>query len=320
MARAEATRADGIDAVAIVTPNHLHAPVAEAFLAEGIDVVCDKPLTATLAEAEALAAAQRRSGCVFAVTYAYASHAMVRQAREMVLAGDIGELRQVHVEYFQDWAIDLTDQGGDTAPDRPWRLDPARGGATFTVADIGTHAAHLAEFASGRQIASLRADFHVTGAPKALEDTAFMTLRMDGGAVGTLMVSQALAGSQCGLRLRLAGTRATLEWHQETPEVLHLRPVEAPAQVLTRGHGAGIKPAIERLVRMKRGHPEALSDAWANLYLEVAVAVEARRDGRPLPPGLVQVPTVEDGLRGMHFVDAATRSAASGQGVTLPPG
>ncbi len=313
MARAEAARPDGVDAVTIVTPNHLHAPVALAFMAEGIDVICDKPLTATPDEVEALLAAQRESGVVFGVTYAYASHAMVRQAREMIRAGELGDIRQVHVEYLQDWAIDLTDEG----PVVPWRLDPSRSGPSFTVSDIGTHAEHLACFVTGLEIEALRAEFHVTGAAKALEDTAFMALRMTGGVPGTLMVSQAMAGAQCGLRIRVGGTKASIEWEQEQPEFLHLRPVGAPEQIVSRGHGAGVSPPVERLVRMPRGHPEALTDAWANLYLELAVAIGARRAGETLPEGMVAHPTLADGARGMRFVEAAMRSNATNDWVDL---
>lgn len=304
MARAEAARADGIDAVAIVTPNHLHASVALAFMKQGIDVISDKPVTATLDEVEVLIEAQQEAGVIFGVSYAYASHAMVRQAREMIRAGDLGQLRQVHVEYFQDWALGVTDQGPDVA----WRLDTAKSGPSFTVGDVGTHAEHLARFVTGLEIEALRAEFHVTGAAKALEDTAFMMLRMTGGVPGTLMVSQAMAGAHCGLRIRVAGTQASIEWQQENPEFLHFRPVAHPEQILSRGHGAGIYPSVERLVRMPRGHPEALSDAWANLYLELAIAINARRTGQTLADGMVAFPTLADGARGMRFVDAAIRS------------
>jgi len=312
MARAEAAREDGIDAVAIVTPNDLHVPVALAFIEQGIDVITDKPLARTLEEAAPLVAAQAESGVVFGVTYAYSGHAMVRQAREMIRSGALGELRQVHVEYFQDWAVAVTDAGGE----RPWRLDPARTGPSFTVADIGTHAEHLARFVTGLEIEALRADFHVTGAPKGLEDTAFMQLRFSGGVPGTLVVSQAFAGEQCGLRIRVAGTRASIDWHAESPEILHFRQIGAPEQVLSRGHGAGMLPAAERLVRMPRGHPEALSDAWANIYLEFAVAVDARREGRTLPDGLVAFPTLQDGIDGMAFVEAALASNRSGDWIS----
>jgi predicted dehydrogenase len=308
MAAAEAARDDGIDAVAIVTPNHLHAPVARAFMDAGIDVICDKPVAATLPDALDLRQRRADSGLVFGVTYPYASHVMARQMREMVRDGAVGEIRQVHVEYFQEWAIEVVAAGASG----PWRLDPARSGPAFTVADIGTHAEHLVRFVTGRPIEALRAEFHVTGSPKPMEDTAFMHLRLAGGVPGTLMVSQALAGSHCALRLRVCGTKATLDWDQENPEFLDYRPVGAPRQVIARGHSAGMAPAAERLVRMPRGHPEALTDAWANLYLELAVAVEARRTGRPLAEGLLAYPTLEDGIAGLRFVDAAVRADADG--------
>ena len=304
MARAEAGREDGIEAVSIVTPNHLHAPIAKAFMDVGIDVISDKPLTTTLEEALSLAKAQDDSGVVFGVTYAYSAHVMVRQAQAMVRCGDLGDIRQIHVEYFQDWAMDITDQGDDA----PWRLNVAQNGPSFTVGDIGTHAEHLARFVSGLRIEAVRADFHVTGQPKALEDTAFMQLRFEGGVPGTLMVSQTMAGSQCGLRLRVCGTKASLEWHQEQPEFLHLRAIGAPEQIISRGHGAGMSPATERLLRMPRGHPEALTDAWANLYLEFAVAIQARREGRELPTDFLAYPTIADGVDGMRFVEAAIKS------------
>ena len=304
MARAEAAREDGIEAVSIVTPNHLHAPIAKAFMDVGIDVISDKPLTTTLEEALSLAKAQDDSGVVFGVTYAYSAHVMVRQAQAMVRGGDLGDIRQIHVEYFQDWAMDITDQGDNA----PWRLNVAQNGPSFTVGDIGTHAEHLARFVSGLRIEAVRADFHVTGQPKALEDTAFMQLRFEGGVPGTLMVSQTMAGSQCGLRLRVCGTKASLEWHQEQPEFLHLRAIGAPEQIISRGHGAGMSPATERLLRMPRGHPEALTDAWANLYLEFAVAIQARREGRELPTDFLAYPTIADGVDGMRFVEAAIKS------------
>ena len=307
MAQKEAARADGIEAVSIVTPNHLHAPIAKAFMDVGIDIISDKPLTTTLKEAQSLAKAQARAGVVFGVTYAYSAHVMVRQAQAMVRRGDLGDIRQIHVEYFQDWAMDLTDQGDDA----PWRLDVAQNGPSFTVGDIGTHAEHLARFVSGLNVEAVRADFHVTGKPKALEDTAFMQLRFEGGVPGTLMVSQTMAGSQCGLRLRICGSKASLEWLQEQPEVLHLRVIGAPEQIISRGHDAGMIADTQRLLRMPRGHPEALTDAWANLYLELAVAIQARREGRELPQDLLAYPTIADGVEGMRFVEAAIASNAT---------
>jgi predicted dehydrogenase len=313
MAKAEAARPDGIDAVAIVTPNHLHAPVALEFMRQGIDIICDKPVTAQLEKVDKLTAEQKKTGVFFGVTYAYASHPMIRQAREMVLSGDLGDIRQVHVEYFQDWAIDLTDEQANA----PWRLDSEKSGPSFTVADIGTHAEHLASFVTGRQIEAVRADFHVTGSPKPLEDTAFMHIRLEGGVPGTLMVSQSMAGSHCGLQLRVSGTKATIEWLQEKPEFMSFRRVGEPEKILSRGHGAGIYPSAEQLVRMPRGHPEALSDAWANLYQEFSISIQARREGEVVPEGLIEPPTLVHGLQGMKFINAAVKSSKEDRWVNL---
>jgi predicted dehydrogenase len=303
MAASEAARPDGIDAVVIATPNNTHHAIARAFMEHGIDVISDKPLTTSLADALDLVALQRQTGLVFGVTYAYAAHAMVRQARQMIADGAIGAVRQIHVEYFQEWAIGLAEA---------WRLDTSKVGAAFTTGDIGTHAHHLASFVTGLEMTALRAEFHVSGTPKPLEDTAFMHVRFEGGVPGTLMVSQAAAGTQCGLRLRVFGENAGLQWDQENPEFLHFNAVGEPAQVLSRGLGAGMGIEASRFVRMPRGHPEALTDAWGNLYTEFAVAIEARRAGTTLPDGLLRFPTVLDGARGVRFIEAAVASAAAG--------
>ena len=309
MAEAEAGRPDGIDAVAIVTPNATHHAVARAFMDRGVDVISDKPVTSTLADALDLVAAQRRTGLVFGVTYSFAGHAMVRQARQMVAEGALGCLRQIHVEYFQEWALQPASEGGKGAA---WRLDEAQVGAAFTTGDIGTHAHHLASFVSGLEMTRLRAEFHVSGAPKPLEDTAFLHVRYAGDVPGTLMVSQAAAGTQCGLRLRIFGETAGLEWDQENPETLRYAPVGEPARIISRGYGAGMGIEASRFVRMPRGHPEALTDAWANLYIEFAIAIEARRAGIVLPDGLLRYPDIADGARGVRFVEAAAASAKAG--------
>ena len=309
MAAAEGARPDGIDAVAIVTPNATHHGIARAFMERGIDVISDKPVTSTLPDALDLVALQRETGLVFGVTYAFAGHAMVRQARQMVAEGALGRLRQIHVEYFQEWAMRPAAEGSKGAA---WRLDEAQVGAAFTTGDIGTHAHHLACFVSGLEMTALRAEFHVSGAPKPLEDTAFMLVRYAGDVPGTLMVSQAAAGTACGLRLRIFGDHAGLEWDQENPEVLRFAPFDAPARTISRGYGAGMGAEASRFVRMPRGHPEALTDAWANVYTEFAVAIEARRSGTVLPGGLLRHPDVVDGARGVRFVEAAAASAKAG--------
>ena len=301
MALAEAARQDGIEAVVIVTPNALHFPVAQAFMKAGIDVICEKPVTVTLEEAQALVALQQKHKVFFGVTYAYSAHAMVRQGKAMIKKGMLGDIRQIHVEYFQEWAIDVADYS-------VWRLDPEASGGVFTVGDIGTHAFQLAEFVSGKRLDALNACFYVTGQPKRVEDTAFMHLKFEDEIPGTLMVSQVAAGTQCGLNIRILGSKAGIEWNQENPEYLHFKPVDQPAQIFSRGYGAGMLEEAQRLVRMPRGHPEALSDAWANLYTEFAMAIDARRNNKRLTDNLIQCPQLSDGLRGMAFVETAVKS------------
>lgn len=304
MAKEESKRSDGIDAVVIVTPNHLHHPVAKCFMEHGIDIVSDKPLTKTVDEARELLQLQQQTGLVFGVTYAYSAHVMVRQAREMINQGMIGEIRQVHVEYFQEWAINITD-GGD---DAPWRFKREFSGDSMTVADIGTHAAQLASFVCNKPITAVDAEFLVTGAPKELEDTAFMRIRLDKTIPGTLMVSQSAAGTQCGLRIRVHGTKASIDWQQENPESLCYTKLDSPTQVIERGYTAGMLEPATHLVRMPRGHPEALTDAWANLYTEFAIAIDARKQGATLPDNLLNYPGIVDGFNGKLFVDAAIKS------------
>lgn len=309
MALSEAARRDGIDAVAITVPNHLHYPVAMAFMEAGIDVISDKPLVNTLDEARGLIAKQRETGLFFGVTYSFAAHAMVRQARQMVREGAIGRVTQIHVEYFQELALLPAEAAWSGTP---WRQDPAKVGGAATTADIGTHAHHLAEFVSGLRMTRLRAEFHRLGAEQPLEDTAFVTCRFEGDVPGTIVVSQAMAGASCALRIRVSGSDGTLEWDQENPEYLHLRPFNAPHQRISRGHGAGMLSDGARFVHLPRGHPEALSDAWGNLYEEFAIAIEARREGRVLPAGCIACPGLEEGAAGVAFIQAAIRSNAEG--------
>ncbi|ACB96337.1 Gfo/Idh/MocA family protein [Beijerinckia indica] len=309
MAKAEAARPDGIEAVAICTPNWTHRPIAEAFMDAGIDIICDKPMAMTPEDCDALAAKQKESGVVFAVTHPYPYHPMARQAREMVVAGALGEIRQALVEYAQDWATEQEDQDSRSLA---WRRDPAKVGRASATGDIGTHAFNLIEFVTGLHVSRLRADFHVCGAPKAMEDTAFMKLAFENGAPGALWITQAAPGNYCALRFRVYGTKAGLEWDQEYPEQLRFRPLNQPEQVIIRGHGAGVLPAAERMILLPRGHGESLSDAWGHLYIEIAIAVEARRTGQPVPEGLLALPGIAEGTRGVQFIHAAADSNEAG--------
>ena len=307
MAKAEGGREDGIDAVAICTPNHLHRPVAEAFMEAGIDIICDKPMANTLEDCAALEAQAKECGVVFAITHPYIYHPMVRQARAMIAQGALGAIRQVVVEYVQDHATLPDDRPGSV-----WRQDPARVGRAQTTGDIGTHTFQMLEWVTGQDVTRLRADFHVCGYDKPLEDTAFIKMDLAGGAPAMMWITQAAPGNYCGLSFRIYGDRAGLEWHQEFPEHLRFRPIGAAEQTIVRGHGAGMLPEAERMITLPRGHGEALSDAWGNLYREIAIAVEARRDGGSVPPGMLALPGIEDGTRGVRFVHAAADSHEAG--------
>ena len=315
MAAAEVTREDSIDAVMVTTPNHAHYAVARAFLEAGIDVICDKPLTNDITEAEYLEKLAEEKGLVFAVCYTMSCYPMIRQAREIVASGILGRINQIHVEFMQDW---MTPDNAADAPHVKWRLDPKISGPTSCVGDIGTHAAHLAQFVSGLAITSLRADFHVCGAPKLLEDTAFMTVRYDGRVPGTLMATRQAPGNRGGLRLRIFGSLGGLEWDMEDCDRLRLNIFGQPDQILTRGHGHGISPRTERFVRTGRGFPEGLIEAWANLYTEFALAVSARRDGLVLPDEWLGYPRVSEGVTGVRFIEAAVQSnAGNGSWVSI---
>ena len=309
MAKAEAVRDDGIEAVVIATPNWTHRHIAETFMNAGIDIICDKPMAISQQDCTALVALQKETGLVFAITHPYPYHPMVRQAHKMVRAGTIGKVRQALVEYAQDWA---------TVPEDPefrtlaWRRDPSKIGRASATGDIGTHALQMIEFVSGLNVNQLRAEFHVCGAPKAMEDTAYINLRFDNGAPGSLWVTQAAPGNYCALRFRVFGDRGGLEWNQEFPEHLRYSPVDEPEQTIVRGHGAGILPDAERMALLPRGHVEGLSDAWGNLYAEAAIAIEARRNGGTVPEGLLALPDIHTGARGVHFVNAAADSHEAG--------
>ena len=309
MAQAEAQRPDGVDAVMITTPNHVHFEAARSFLAAGIDVLCDKPLTNVASEADELVRLTGETGLVFGVCYTMSCFPMIRQAREIVRSGGIGRINQIHVEFLQDWMIPDDVAEADHVK---WRLDPAKSGSTSCTGDIGTHAAHLASFVSGLEMTHLRAEMHVRGAPKPLEDTVFMMTRYQGDIPGTLMATRLAPGNRGGLRLRIFGSEGGLEWDLENAERLKFNRFGEPDRVISRGHGHGVSPSVERLVRMGRGFPEGIIEAWGNLYTEFALAVAARRDGLVPPEGWLLYPTVDQGARGVRFIEAAVESHAAG--------
>lgn len=310
MAQAEANREDGIEAVVVCTPNHTHYPIAKAFLQAGIDVICDKPLTNSADEGERLVELQKQTGLVLALTHPYIYHPMVRQAQAMIAEGAIGPLSQFTMEYAQEWAGVVSETEADKTA---WRKDPAKAGRTSTTGDIGTHAFQMLEYITGQTVNKLRADFHVCGPARDLEDTAFLNLSMSNGAPGTLWLSQVAAGQHCGLRFRLFGDKGSLSWDQELPEQLRFARFNEPEQLLLRGQGAGMLPVAERMTRLPRGHGESLSDAWSNLYSDIATCIEHRRDGVSTAPECAEhVPDVHVGMRGIRFIDAAADSHEAG--------
>jgi len=308
MAAGEAARADGVEAVAIVTPNHLHAPAASALLRAGIHVICDKPLATTVAEARDLVRLTKETGKVFAVTYNYSGYPMARQARAMVAAGELGDIRVVQVEYAQDWLTERLEATGQKQA--AWRTDPAQAGAGGALGDIGTHAYHLACFVTGLTLESVCADLTTFVQGRRLDDNAQMLLRFEGGARGMLWASQVAPGNENGLKLRVFGSKGGLEWHQENPNELRYAPFGQPPRRLTRA-GPGAGTAAARVTRIPAGHPEGYLEGFATIYTEVAHAIRAARQGKP-PDGEVLFPTVEDGLHGVEFIAAAVKSSANG--------
>jgi predicted dehydrogenase len=318
MADAEAARPDRIEAVAIVTPNHLHAAPAMAFLARGIHVICDKPLCDTLAAAEALAAAAARSSALFALTHNYTGYPLVRQARAMIAEGAIGTLRVVQVEYAQDWLTTAVEATGQKQA--AWRTDPARSGPAGSLGDIGTHAFNLAEFVTGLTVESLAAEVTTFVPGRRLDDDAQMLLRFGGGARGMLWCSQVAPGHENGLKLRVYGSTGGLEWAQEQPNLLlHTPHGEAP-RLIRRG-GAGTLPAAAHATRLPAGHPEGYLEAFAQIYRDVAEQIVARAEGRAPDPASLLVPGIATGLRGMRFIAAALASSqANAAWMPLSPG
>jgi predicted dehydrogenase len=321
MAQAESARADGIEAVAIVTPNHLHAPVAEAFLKAGIHVICDKPLTTTAKAARRLQALATKHGRIFAVTYNYTGYPMVRQARQMVREGRLGAIRVIQVEYPQDWLTEPLEATGQKQAD--WRTDPARSGAGGCIGDIGTHAYQLAAFISGLQATELCAELSSFVAGRRLDDNAQVMLRYAGGARGALWASQVAPGNENNLRIRIYGAKGGLEWRQEQPNQLLWSPFGQPTQTLSRGGGAALSDAA-RVTRIPAGHPEGYLEAFGTLYGEIAAAIRARRTpasrGAAKLDKAVLFPTVVDGVQGVDFIEAVVASSArGGKWVRLPP-
>lgn len=302
MAKAEAAREDGIDAVAIVTPNHMHAAPAIAFLRAGIHVICDKPLAATLEQAEEIAQAVRDSGKLFILTHNYTGYPLIRQAREMIANGDLGDIRLAHVEYVQDWLAEETHN-----KQADWRTDPARSGAGGCVGDIGTHAFNLVSYVTGLKTNKISADLDAFVPGRQVDDNVHVMLRFEGGAKGMLWASQVAVGNENALRLRVHGTKGGIEWAQENPNVMTFTRFGEPKQILTRG-GAGSTAEGQRNTRVPAGHPEGYLEGFATIYAEASSLIRAAQAGTQAE-GTVHTPGIEEGLEGMRFIVACIRSS-----------
>ena len=305
MAEVESSRDDGIEAVSIVTPNHLHYPVAKAFLQRGIHVICDKPLTSSLIDAQELVKLASDSKAMFVLTHNYTGYPMMRQARAMVAAGDLGDIRVVQMEYAQDWLSTRLEESGQKQAG--WRTDPQRSGMGGCIGDIGTHAFNLAGFVTQLELESLSADIQTFVEGRALDDNAHVMLRYKGGARGMLWSSQVAPGNENALRLRVYGSKGGVEWSQEDPNYLWFTPLGEPKRLLTRG-GSGANDAANAVTRIPGGHPEGYLEGFANLYTDTAHAIFAQRQGVSPPPDS-QIPTVRDGLAGVAFVTAVVTSS-----------
>jgi predicted dehydrogenase len=305
MAEREAAREDRVDVVSIVTPNHVHYPAAKEFLTRGFDVICDKPLTTNLPDAQALARLVEESGRVFVLTHNYTGYPMIRQARAMVAEGQLGTIRVVQAEYAQDWlTTKLEDTGQKQAA---WRVDPARSGPAGCTGDIATHAMNLACFVTGFDLESVAADLTTFIPGRALDDNTHVMLRFAGGAKGMLWASQVAPGNENGLRLRVYGDKGGLTWAQEDPNYLHFAPYGEPPRLIRRG-GAGSNAAAGRVTRVPAGHPEGYLEGFATIYNDAAELISARIEGREPETG-GDLPTVADGVAGVAFIGAVVESS-----------
>ena len=307
MAEKEAALPEGerIDFVSIVTPNFLHFPIAKTFIERGFHVVCDKPLTTTLEDAEELCRLVAEHDVVFALTHNYTGYPMVKQARAMVEGGELGEIRKVVVEYPQGWLATRLEESGSKQAE--WRTDPNRAGVSSAVGDIGSHAENLARYITGLEIESLHADINTFVAGRELEDDANMLVHYEGGARGILYCSQISVGEENNLRIRVYGTKGSLEWRQENPNYLSVRTSDGPERIYKRGNDYLVEAAKSNS-RLPSGHPEAFIEAFANIYVNAGRAISAKIAGDNLADLSIDFPTVQDGAIGVHFIHKTIES------------
>lgn len=307
----ETGREDRVDAVAICTPNFTHYPIAKALIEAGFDVICEKPLTATLGDAVDLERLARESGRFVGVTYTYCGYPMVHEARVRIANGELGAIRTVQVEYPLEWMATAIEQSGNAQA--AWRTDPKKNGRGGSIGDIGTHAYHLASFVTGLKLESLTADLATFVGGRELDDNANVMMRYQGGARGLLWSSQVAIGNSNGVRLRVFGEKGSLQWFQEQPNELVFTPLDGRVQIIKRGADDLSEDAKLR-IRTPPGHPEGYLEAFANLYAGFAEAIRARQEGRAPSPLGQNLPLAYDGLKGVAFVEAVVDShEAEGQ-------
>ena len=306
MVAAESKRPDRIDAVSIVTPNYLHFAPAKAFLEAGFNVICDKPLTTTVEDAQTLAQLVKKSGLVFGLTHNYTGYPIIRQAREMIASGELGKLRLVQVEYAQDWLTTPLENTGQKQA--AWRTDPAQSGPAGSLGDIGTHAYNIACFVSQLHAEQVAADVSIMVPGRRLDDNVQVLLRYNEGVRGMLWASQVAVGNENNLRLRVYGEKGGIDWSQENPNYLHFSRYGKPTMTLTR-NGADATPAAKHASRIPSGHPEGYLEAFAQLYADIAEQISALQNNRAPSKDSLLVPTVDDGVAGVQFITAVLNSS-----------
>lgn len=295
-----------MDFVSIVTPNHVHFPPAKLALEHGFHVMCDKPVTFNTAEAKSLQKIVTKTGLLFGLTHTYTGYPMVKQARNMVKTGKLGAIRKVVVEYPQGWLTNLVEASG--SKQAGWRTDPGKSGIAGAMGDIGTHAFNLAEYISGLQVTELCADLSIMVKGRKLDDDGNVLLHFDNGAKGLLFASQIAAGEENNLRIRIYGEKGGLEWAQQEPNTLWVKWLDKPTEMLRTGVGKQSAEAIAH-TRVPAGHPEGYLEAFANLYRNFAFSIQARLNGKPVKTPYDDVPGIEDGVRGMRFIDQVVASS-----------
>ena len=306
MAEKESARSDGIHVVAIVTPNHLHVPIAKIFAEKGIHIICDKPLALSSEEAIELKNIVENNKIIFALTHNYTGYPMVRHARSLIQKNDLGSIRVVQAEYPQDWLTTKAEDSG--LKQAEWRTDPKRSGDGGCIGDIGTHAFNLIRFITGLEVDELSADIHTFVKGRLLDDNAQIMLRFEGGAKGAIWSSQVAVGNENNLKIRVFGENGGLEWRQEDPNYLHFTKFGHPTQRFTRGSGSASEEA-NNITRIPAGHPEGYLEGFANIYSDVSKKLFANINKQKYDPSNDCYPTIYDGVEGMKFIETVLESS-----------